>query len=31
MTFLQWQVIAVAGADGSACTANFSVENVAFY
>ncbi len=34
ITFLQWQVITgtAAGADGGgACTANFSVENVAFY
>ena len=28
---LQWQLIAVKSADGGACQANFSVENVAFY
>jgi hypothetical protein len=28
---LQWQLLAVAGADGGGCTASFSVENVAFY
>jgi hypothetical protein len=28
---LQWQLIAVSNADGGACQANFSVENVSFY
>jgi hypothetical protein len=28
---LQWQLVAVGGADAGGCSANFSVENISFY